>query len=125
MKVPRFVRMIFWTDDPIPPAPPAPKLIALDDEPGPSTPYPTHLLVDLEMSAEEYHALPHIWDLNHKWLQDEAPFGFRFRANDGHIVEIVEGSQMFCCQVGANLLGLPERGACHYRRVDPVPVPVP
>jgi hypothetical protein len=70
---------------------------------------------ELKLTQAEYDALPPAAALTALDLKIK-PLGLRFKARDGHVCELVKGSDMLAHQWGAGL-SVPERGLVHYRPV--------
>ncbi len=73
-------------------------------------------LHDLQLTKDEYNNLPHASTLTEAELQETRDFGFRFKARDGHVCELVKGEDMFQDQ-WASLLDVPRRGLRHYHPI--------
>ena len=70
-------------------------------------------LVELEMTKEEYAALPHLSTMTERDLKEVVPLGFRCKDSQGVVRELVAGLQMFAHQWGAGSC-VPERGWRYY-----------
>jgi hypothetical protein len=79
----------------------------------PDRPYPEKLLIRLEMTEEEYNALP-LWSSLAEDALQTCELGFRFRMQDGIVCEVVRGLDMDLNQWGGGL-SVPERGPRYYR----------
>ena len=71
-------------------------------------------LVELPIDMAEYNAITPMTELTKEELENTVPLGTKYKALDGHIVELVEGKKMFAHQWGAGL-SVPARGWRHYR----------
>lgn len=71
-------------------------------------------LIELEMTKEEYAALPHISTMTERDLKEIVPLGFRCKDSQGVVRELVKGMDMFDCQAGGCAMSLPERGWRYY-----------